>query len=302
MNNNNKVITTAASNIFFPFLLNFIWSIHKNYKNHPKIIIYDLWLNYFLKKFLLQIKWVDIVKVPKFTSYWNSCYSWKIWIFNQNINNLHLHIDCWSTILWSLDPIYEKIENNWYFLVTQKQLLKYIIPIEYYKIFDISNSIDNYESFAAWIIWLNKKNNVILNIIDIAYNSMLSWLCLWFSKSEIWKNRWKNKSVFIRNCKLFRHDQTILNILFYKFINSLNIEDINKYAYIWKDKPPNYCLIHNHRINFKEIKFVNEIIYSNKNIYFYIWILINKIFVYYKKISILVLKLILKIIKPWNYQ
>ncbi|MCK9467363.1 MAG: hypothetical protein M0P94_03470 [Candidatus Absconditabacterales bacterium] len=279
MINNKNVLTTASSDKFFPFLLNLIGSIQKNYKEHPKIIVFDVGLNFFFKEHLKLIKNIEVIRVPKFLPFWDSCYSWKIWIYNNFYGDNHLHIDSGSSVLSNLDHIFGIIENKGYFTVSQKMELKTIVPKEYYGLLDFSNNFDHNHYFTAGILGINKKNLIINNLINITNDAMLSGLCLGFSESEQSRNKGKDKSPFIRNCALFRHDQTLLNIFFYKHIKNIDLENMEKYAYIGSNIPPKDCIIHNHRRNIDCLKYIKYINYKKKNLYFYISKVLVKIII-----------------------
>lgn len=253
-----RAIITAASNKYFPSLINFIGSMKAKYPNHPPIYIYDLGLNFFLKKEIEKIQDIKILKIPHFINHWRSCYTWKTYILNTPISDSNFYIDVGCQILKPLDEIFEKIEEQGYFLVNQGQevLMRDITPKEYTDVMDIDDEILNKEMIAAGIFGF-KKESPITKVTEKLYQAGIAGLCLGFSKNEQWKNKGVNKNIFIRNCKMFRHDTTLLSILILKFMPGLNIEDVKRF-YGEKLNNDNQ-LVWNLRMNYSKLEYINHL-------------------------------------------
>lgn len=80
-----------------------------------------------------------------------------------------------------------------------------------------------------------------------------------FSESEFKKrNKGKDKSIFIRNCELFRHDQTLLNLYLRKYFGKIFINNINKYAGWQSPNEHPEQLIWNLRRNYKKLEYADK--------------------------------------------
>ncbi len=268
-------IITSASNKFFPSLLNLLGSIEKNYPNHPDVYVYNLGLFFTFKKELQKIPWIHILEIPNFVSHWRSCYTWKTYILNKPLSKNNLYIDAGCQILKSLDDLFEKIESQNYLAVSQGSdvNLRDITPKDYIQIYRLDNHTLKQQVITAGIFGF-KDNSTIKDVTEELYISGLNKLCLGFSSSELWKNKGINKNDYIRDCKIFRHDTTLISILLRTKISNINVEPINLFSsklesseqYIW-----------NFRLNYKNLNFVKYNILNKK---FNLYGIINRIFVY----------------------
>ena len=277
-----KAIITSASNKYFPSLINFIGSIKENYPNHPDIYVYDLGLNFLFKKEIEKIDGVKLLKIPKFVKHWRSCYTWKTYILNTPISDLNFYIDSGCQILKPLDEIFEKIDSQDYLFISQGKevLMKDITPIEYIKLLDIDTDILDKEVIAAGIFGF-KNNSNIKNITSVLYDSGVCGLSLGFSKNEQWKNKGVNKNDFIRNCKMFRHDTTLLSLFIYKNKSEYIIEDIDKFS--GDNNIKEGQILWNMRMNYSSLDYVynrygnNLIIHFINRSYVLIFMILKKI-------------------------
>lgn len=252
---NSSCIITSASNKFFPSLLNLLGSIKQNYPEHPDVYVYDLGLFFIFKKELESIPWVHVLKIPPFVSFWRSCYTWKTYILNTPLANLNLYLDAGCQILKPLTEVFEKIEKNDYLLVDQgsKVTLNDVTPKDYWKIFDLDEKKGQNKIIAAGIFGF-KKDSRIKVATEKLYQAGLSGLCLGFSAGEQWKNKGKNKNIFVRNCRLFRHDTTLITLLVTKYLDNPTIEDVARFG---GEKTGNSSqLIWNLRMNYQSLEYL----------------------------------------------
>ncbi|MFA5023523.1 MAG: hypothetical protein WC523_01010 [Patescibacteria group bacterium] len=262
----DKCIITASSNRFFPSILNLIGSIKNNYPNHPKIYVYSIELLPIFKKELKKIENLELIETPEFCSFWKKCYTWKPYILNQPLAELNLFLDAGNQVLRPLDEMFAQIEKNEYFVVSQNTKLHDIIPQEYGFIFNIKNSQEEQPCFASGIFGFKKSSEVLKTILQELYESALCGLCLGFSPKEQERNVGKNKTIFIRNCKIFRHEQTILNILFKKYLGDYIINPIEKYAGWQSPNEHPEQLIWNLRRNYTKLDYANSVFKKHKKI------------------------------------
>lgn len=253
----SRCIITSVSNKFFPSLLNLLGSIETNYPEHPHIYIYDLGLSWNFRKELELLDMVTVMDMPHFSPFWRSCYTWKTYIFDNPFANINFYIDAGCEILRPLDEIFKEIEKNDYITVEQGVNLGAITPIEYKRIFDIDPRHYEEHSITAGIFGFKKDSSVTPAIKEL-FDSGVAGLCLGFSSRDLWKNKGVNKSQFIRNCDMFRHDTTMLNLILRKHILNLRMQDVNKYggAYTAQDHPEQ--LIWNLRMNYRSLSYLSD--------------------------------------------
>ncbi len=254
MQNNSRAIITSASNKFFPSLLNFIGSIKANYPNHPPIYVYDLGLFISFRKEIASIHGVKIIEIPRFCNHWRSCYTWKTYILNTPLANLNLYLDAGCQILKPLDVLFEKIDVQEYLAVGQgKEVsIKDITPNDFIEHFQINSQELSGEIIAAGIFGF-KRNSSITHITQKLYTCGVLGLCLGFSKKDMWKNKGVNKTSMLRDCKMFRHDTTLLTIILHKELKNLAVEPISMFSGQFENNPEQ--LIYSVRLNYKTLNY-----------------------------------------------
>ncbi len=252
--NTDKSIVTSCSNKFFPSLLNLIGSIKTNYPNHPNIYVYNLGLagNYISE--LKQIDKVQVVEMPEFCSFWRKCYTWKTYIFSNPFSRYTLYLDAGNEVLKDLDILFSEIERDGYLLVEQDLPLKLIVPKEYYSLFEIDKIDKERKVITAGIFGFDKSNQVIGDLINQLHDASLSGLCLGFSKNELWKNKYPNKTEFIRNCEMFRHDTTLLTMLAYKLLPDIRTNDVKRFSPF--EEISHGQLVRNFRMNYTHLPYI----------------------------------------------
>lgn len=254
--NNSRCIITSASDKYFPSLLNMLGSFKANYPDHPQIYIYDLGLSAPFKKEILKIAHVTILDIPHFVPFWRSCYTWKTYILNTPLAESNFYIDAGCQILQPLDAVFEKIEQNGYLLVSQgPEVLTYeIVPKDYSEIFDIEDRNLNSEIIAAGLFGFKKDSSIGI-VTQKLYNAGQAGLCLGFSQGELWKNKGKNRNIFIRNCLRFRHDTTLLTIFVLKYMKQAVVESIENFDGNKSGRPEQ--LLWNLRMNYTALEYLN---------------------------------------------
>lgn len=292
----DRAIITSASNKFFPSLINLIGSIKRNYPNHPKIFVYDIGLLEIFIKELKMIEGVEILLMPKFCSYWNSCYTWKTYILSHPCAQLNFYLDAGCQVLKSLDDIFLSIRNDGIFLIDQGYNFKDIVPETYKSIFDLDSRFDNLTTIHAGIIGF-KNDDKVFAIFEKVYFAASAGLALGFSTKEKWRNKGKNKNIFTRDCKMFRHDLTLLNIFLRKYFeDKIRIHPINVYA-----GGPNFVdgqFIWQLRLNYSYLDNLSiKLLHKNWNLLFVVNRLIINFIILFKNINIFIKKrlLIIKI-------
>lgn len=239
----DRAIITSASNKFFPSLLNLLGSLKHNYPACPHIFVYDLGLLAPFRKELEAVPGVTCISMPAFVPFWRSCYTWKPYIFANPVARLNFYLDAGCQVLRPLDSVFEEIDKDGYFLIYQGGVFTDIVPKEYVEKFQLPSDLNSLQCLHAGIFGF-KAGSVADRAITFTYEAAQAGLAIGFSLKEQWRNKGVNKNTIVRDCPVFRHDMTLLNIGFRKeFKNNLIVHSIEQYAggkdahphqYIWQ--------------------------------------------------------------------
>ena len=250
----DRALITSASNKFFPSLINLLGSIKQNYPQHPPVYIYDLGLSAMFRKELERIPGITLLKVPPFVPFWRACYTWKTYIFAHPLAKLNFYLDAGCQVLKSLDGIFVEIDRDGYFLVSQKGRLADIVPYDYKAQFNLSEAMEENECLHAGVFGF-KENSAATKPIEFVFEAAKKGLALGFSPNEQWRNKGADKNPYVRDCKMFRHDMTLLNIGFRKFYGTqLVVHSMEQYAG-WKNSHPEQY-IWQLRLGYRSLDFV----------------------------------------------
>lgn len=254
----SKALITSCSNKFFPSMINLLTSIKVNYPNHPPIYVYDLGLFYTFRREIEQIEGVTLIPMPHFTPHWRSCYTWKTYIFAHPLANLNFYIDAGCQVLRPLDEDFEIIEKNHYHIIDVGVTLSDLIPDDYKLLFRVPSSFDSTRGFSAGIFGF-KNTEIMTQMLKRTYSAAVAGLSLGFSPDNLWRNKAKDKNIFIRQCKFFRHDQSLLNLFFrLQFGNEPKVMSNENYDNRSKNTTPNqhiwHCRLQPKRLEYTQIE------------------------------------------------
>ena len=222
-------LISTSDKKYFHKLICLIASIKDKFPDHPKIYIYDLGLTKFQIMELEGIKNLVVKKIPSFVNFFNLCFTWKPYTFLDTKEEITLHIDAGALALRDFKNIFLSINKNGYFVAGQDQLYKDITPEDYLNFADIDiNTFLNSNNFAGGFIGYKKNtpiHSAIIKSLEYAKNGYF----LGYSKSEMHRAKF-DKEKIVRNCKVFRHDQTLFGLFFFECLNNkVNIRQQLKY-------------------------------------------------------------------------
>ncbi|PIR95905.1 MAG: hypothetical protein COT92_03905 [Candidatus Doudnabacteria bacterium CG10_big_fil_rev_8_21_14_0_10_42_18] len=257
-----RALITSASNKFFPSLINLLGSIKTNYPKAPKIYVYDLGLFWSFRKELESIEGVEILEMPKFVTFWRSCYTWKTYIFTHPLARLNFYLDAGCQVLKSLDGIFEQIEKYGYFFIEQGVSLSRIVPKDYIEKLGLDEKFKSAESIHAGELGF-KADSAISEALEQSFEWAKQGLALGFSQKDAWRNKGKDKTNIVRNCEIFRHDMTLLNIAVRKkFMANFTIHSSKIFAGGYKEDPKQ--VIWHLRLSYKRLDyFSHKFLHSN---------------------------------------
>lgn len=247
-----NTISSSSDKQYFSRLLNLIGSVKKNNIQGYYFEVWDLGLTKF-QRWLLNRNGVTVNRVEQFSSHWNQCYSWKPYVYLKSESSLFFHLDAGNTVLKDISHIFESIKDNGYFLIDQGQKICDITPPDYFNMFGKNTNLND-TVFAAGNIGLNKSDPRLIRCINNAFQASKEGYCLGFSPSEMYRDTFGLN--ITRNCKIFRHDQTIINLVLRNEIPNIYIHSHLKYANIMEDSE---ATIYNNRgYKYQYIKHFND--------------------------------------------
>jgi len=253
----DKAIITSASNKFFPSLLNLLGSLRAVYPSHPRVTVYDFGLTPLFRRELKSLPFVSVEKIPPFTEFWRSCYTWKTYILSRPLARLNLYLDAGIQVLRPLDDLFDIIDRENFLAVGQQTPLADITPAEYKLLFPVEEKFYAEQCVTAGIFGF-KKDSAAEPVLRELYQAALAGLALGFSPAEQRRNRGVNRSQFVRGCKLFRHDTTLLSLLMRKHFKDFKIRDCAQYGGPYSNRDHHSQYLWNMRLNYKKLDYLDR--------------------------------------------
>lgn len=237
MNSKKYVLYSSADKVYFSRLLNLIFSVRANSKSIGRIVINDIGLTRLQRIILESMSAVELATIPPFNENWDKCFSWKIYVHAVSKENIYFHLDAGNIVLKDLESVYETISDEGYFFVDQGQTLSDILSKELVmKLVDSSNL--SKEVFAAGNIGFDRKNEKVGQALIDSMVLMQEGYNLGYSHSEAVRDVF-SVGIF-HDVKCFRHDQSVLNTVFYNGFNKLKLHSHDAFAAINNDDSDSY--------------------------------------------------------------
>ncbi len=200
------MIITAASEAFGPSLLALLGSLNLNWPNHPPVLVYDIGLDSTtLGK--LESERISVRKVPSFCRHWRHHFTWKIWCLNDAPAHNILWMDAGLVVLRPLDEIPEAINIQGYFFTTNYELLDWEASEEACEGCEVSVDFRTGKPALAGTLMGFSKKGLGLRLIDSA---MKVGLVEKYIKATDFAHR---------------HDQAIISLLAYRYLERILIAD-----------------------------------------------------------------------------
>jgi hypothetical protein len=211
-------IATAADRRFGFSALNLVGSIHRH-EPEARIIVHDLGLTRFQRFLLRGLQRVQLAEVPAFVPWWQACWSWKSWLLASVAERepLLLYLDAGTTVLAGLEEVVRMIEEHGYFLISRWEPMELILPADFYATFRIPNSVRTRPVIDAAVVGVKRHTPFYREVVQRAFELTKQGYTLGWSRAELWRNRGPHRQPvpIVRDCALFRHDQTLLGMLTY---------------------------------------------------------------------------------------
>lgn len=226
-------LASAADARYGTWLLNLLGSVKRRSDLFDRIVVYDLGLTAFQRRLLDGVRGVEVCEVPPFVPHWRQGRTWKTWIWTHLDADALVWLDAGITVLRPLTNFLEQIEERGYFVVSQGVENRECIPSDYYRLYDLPPSIGDKVIIASGILGFATTGDFYSRVIVPTYDDAVLGRTLGFSASEAPKlNRGLDRldQLVIRDCPLFRHEQTVLSIHFYSSIADPHVDDLDRFG------------------------------------------------------------------------
>jgi hypothetical protein len=249
-------LASAADARYGYWLLNLLGSVEANSDIFDRIVVYDLGLNDLQRRLLAGARGVELGTVPEFAPHWRQGRSWKTWIWAHLDADEIVWLDAGITVLRPLTEFLEQIRERGYFVVSQGVPSRETIPSDYYAQYDVPETLGDGVSVAAGILGFKKPSSFYEQVILPSYADALAGRSLGFSSAEVdMLNHGLDRlePPILRDCRIFRHEQTLLTIHFYRSFRDPFVNDLSKFGG-WKspnDHPEQVIWSHRRRGDFR---------------------------------------------------
>jgi hypothetical protein len=156
-----------------------------------------------------------------------------MWVFTQLEADVLFWLDAGATVLRSLAEPLAQVQERGYFVVGQGHPVRPTIPSDYFELYDMKDEDADREAIAGGIIAFEKGGEFYREVILRVWEDVKLGRSLGFSPHEVTKlNRGLNRQddPIVRDCELFRAEQTLLGIHFYKHIRDPHVNPVLKYG------------------------------------------------------------------------
>jgi hypothetical protein len=227
------VLATAADASYGYHVLNLIGSVKRNSDVFDRIEVFDLGLSPHQRTLIESVRGVTVREVPPFSPHWSKCFTWKPWSWRQIEADRVFWLDAGASVLRSLERALEQIRELGYFIVSQGNELRDIVPPDYFQLYGVPESDAGRPYVAAGILGFRPGGDFFERVLTPTYDDCLAGRNLGYSADELAsKNRGLShmESPPIRNCRHFRWDQTLLNIHLALELPGAAVADLDEYA------------------------------------------------------------------------
>jgi len=254
-----QVLATAADEYYGYHALNLVGSVKKNSDVFDRTEVFDLGLSLHQRKLLSSVPGVVLRDVPSFVPHWAQGFTWKPWAWMQVEADRVFWLDAGATVLRSLSQALDQIGELGYFLVSQGNELRDIVPPDYFELYALPEALAGRPYVAAGIIGFKPRCEFFRTVLVPTYDDCLAGRNLGFSPDDLaWKNHGLGRmdDPPIRNCRHFRWDQTLLNVHLARTLPDATIADIDEYAGVRSthEHPQQVIWAHRRRASMRYLK------------------------------------------------
>ena len=224
---------SAADARYGYHLVNLIGSVKANSDVFDSIVVYDLGLSEHQRALVDSLRDVEVRDMPHFATHWSQGFTWKPWIWTHLEAERVFYLDAGATVLRSLAPALDQVASRGYFLVSQGNELRDIVPPEYFELYGLDPARGSRPYVAAGIIGFSTSGEFWDRVVVPTYEDCLAGRSLGYSAEDAARLNYGlayQESPVIHDCLNFRWDQTVLNIHLVLQMPDAVIADIDEFA------------------------------------------------------------------------
>jgi hypothetical protein len=257
---------SAADARYGYHLVNLIASVKVNSDVFDRVVVHDLGLTAHQRGLVDRLRDVEVRDMPHFVPHWSQAFTWKPWIWTHLDADRIFYVDAGATVLRSLEPALEQVSERGYFLVSQGNELRDLVPSDYYELYELDESLGGRPYAAAGIIGFETHGAFWDRVVVPTYEDCLAGRNLGFSEYDAtYRNRGLGHiaSPIMRDCATFRWDQTLLNIHLAKELPEAVLADIDEYAGVLTPREHPRQVIWAHRIR-GDLRYIKRAPYAGR--------------------------------------
>jgi hypothetical protein len=228
------VFASGADARYGYHLLNLLGSVAANSDVFDRVVAFDLGLTPHQRELLDAVRDVEVREVPPFTPHWSQGFSWKPWIWTHLDAGEHVFwLDAGDTVLRSLEPALAQIRARGYFVVSQGNPLRDIVPSDYWQLYGLAPERGAEEYVAAGIMGFAVGSEFFERVVVPTYEDCLAGRSIGFSSAEapaLNRGMQAAEAPPLRDCPHFRWDQTVFNLRLFSAYERPHVNDLWEYA------------------------------------------------------------------------
>jgi hypothetical protein len=228
------VLASGADERYGFWLLNLIGSVQANApRGFDRIVVYDLGLSAFQRRLADRMKGVEVRVVPPFVPHWRQGRTWKLWIWRHLEAATILWLDAGVTVLRDLRDPLGQIDERGYFAVANGHPNRMSTPSDWYDRYGITGAQAEAIGISTGIFGFATAGETFERVIIPSYDDAVEGRCLGFSEGEAGRFDFgldRHEETIAHDCPLFRWDQSVVNVHFFKTFADPVVNDVYKYG------------------------------------------------------------------------
>lgn len=226
-------LVSAADARYGKWLINLVGSVQRKSDLFDALIVYDLGLTSYQRALLDGMRGVEVREVPPFVPHWQAGRTWKTWIWTHTDADLIVWLDAGVTVLRPLTDFLDGVAARGYFVVSTGVAVDLSTPSAYYDLYGLDRAVADEMSITAGILAFARDSSFYRSVIEPTFEDCVAGRNLGFSADEVPKLNWgldRLDHLVVHDCPFFRYEQTILNIHFYRSIESPILGELFKFG------------------------------------------------------------------------
>jgi hypothetical protein len=229
----STVLASAADERYGYWLLNLIGSAQRNAPELDAIVVYDLGLSAHQRRLARRIAGVELRTVPPFVAHWRRGRTWKLWIWRHVNAARVLWLDAGVTILRSIRDPLEQIAERGYFAVANGHPNRASIPSDWFDVYGLTAQDADAIGITTGIFGFATAGEIFDRVVVPSFEDAVAGRTLGFSAAEAGRfgaGLDRGDEEIVRDCALFRWDQSVVNAHFAKGVPDPVVNDVYKYG------------------------------------------------------------------------